>query len=55
MLGYPDVVKALLATRPGALHTPGPHGIPLIVHAQKGGTEAAAVFAYLQGLTPPKT
>ena len=54
MLGYLDVVKALLAARPDTLNCPGPHGIPLIVHARKGGAEAAAVLAYLEGLAPAK-
>jgi hypothetical protein len=27
---------------------PGPHGIPLIEHARKGGAEAAAVVELLQ-------
>lgn len=52
MLGYFDIVKAALIARPDAIQCPGPHGIPLIVHAQKGGAEASAVLAYLRGFTP---
>ncbi|MBI2517529.1 MAG: twin-arginine translocation signal domain-containing protein [Opitutae bacterium] len=51
MLGYLNVVEAVLTVRPDALKCPGPHGIPLVVHAQKGGAEAATVLAYLQKLT----
>ncbi|MBI3885812.1 MAG: ankyrin repeat domain-containing protein [Opitutae bacterium] len=50
MLGYLDVVKALLAARPDALKCPGPHGIPLIVHAEKGGAEALPVLEFLRQL-----
>jgi hypothetical protein len=47
MLGKLDIVKAALTTYPNALHTPGPHGIPLLVHAQAGGEEAKAVVDFL--------
>ncbi len=50
MLGKLDIVKATLAAFPEAVKTPGPHGIPLIAHAQAGGEEAKAVFEYLQSL-----
>lgn len=50
MLGQLEIVKAALTAYPEALHTPGPHGIPLIVHAQQGGEEAKAVLEYLQAL-----
>lgn len=50
MLGKLDIVKAALTAYPDALKTPGPHGIPLIVHAQQGGEDALAVLEYLQGL-----
>ncbi len=48
MLGKLEIVKATLTAFPDALKTPGPHGIPLITHAQAGGEEAKAVFEYLQ-------
>ncbi len=48
MLGYLEVVKAILAADPAARIAPGPHGIPLIAHAQAGGEAAAAVLAFLQ-------
>lgn len=50
MLGKLDIVKAALNTFPNLLHTPGPHGIPLIAHARKGGAEAAEVLAYIESL-----
>jgi hypothetical protein len=50
MLGELDIVKAVLAAFPDAARVPGPHGIPLIAHAQAGGEEAAAVVEFLQSL-----
>src|SRR5262245_28266608 len=49
-LGQLEVVKAALAANPEARNTPGPHGIPLIAHAQAGGEEAQAVLEFLQSL-----
>jgi hypothetical protein len=53
MLGKLDIVKAAVAAFPGIVHVPGPHGIPLIVHAQKGGAPAAQVLEFLRPLVPP--
>lgn len=50
MLGKLDVVKAALAAYPDAIGTPGPHGIPLIDHAEAGGEEAKAVVDFLKSL-----
>jgi hypothetical protein len=50
MLGKLDIVKAALAAYPETIKTPGPHGIPLIAHAQAGGEDARAVLEYLQSL-----
>ncbi|MCK6568996.1 MAG: hypothetical protein L6Q45_15045 [Anaerolineales bacterium] len=50
MLGKLEVVKAALAAYPDALNTPGPHGIPLIAHAQAGGDEAKAVLVFLESM-----
>ena len=47
MLGQLEIVKAILTAFPALKDTKGPHGIPLLVHAQQGGAEAAAVVAYL--------
>jgi hypothetical protein len=54
MLGNLDIVKATLETYPQALDTPGPHGIPLIAHAQAGGHEAKQVYEYLKSLSSQK-
>ena len=48
MLGQIDIVKAAVAASPNIVQVPGPHGIPLIVHAQKGGPAAKAVLEFLQ-------
>lgn len=50
MLGQLDIVKAALTAYPAAIKTPGPHGIPLMAHAQAGGEDAKAVLEYLQSL-----
>jgi hypothetical protein len=50
MLGKLDIVKAAVTAFPNIVHVPGPHGIPLIVHAEKGGPEAQAVLEFLRPL-----
>jgi hypothetical protein len=50
MLGKIDIVQAAVAAFPNIVHVPGPHGIPLIVHAQKGGEQARAVLEFLRPL-----
>jgi len=50
MLGNLEIVKAALQAFPAALKIPGPHGIPLIAHAQAVGEDARAVLEYLQSL-----
>src|SRR5205823_13807440 len=50
MLGKLDIVKAAVAAFPNIVHVPGPHGIPLIVHAEKGGPAAKDVLEFLQPL-----
>jgi hypothetical protein len=51
MLGRLEIVKAALTAYPEALDTPGPHGIPLLAHAQAGGAEAKAVLEFLESLS----
>src|SRR5881275_1767017 len=51
MLGKLDIVKAAVAAFPNIVHVPGPHGIPLIVHAEKGGPAAETVLEFLRPLT----
>jgi len=55
MLGKLEIVRATLSTYPEAINFPGPHGIPLIAHAQAGGEQAAEVFDYLKSLTSENT
>ena len=50
MLGKLDIVKAAVAAFPNIIHVPGPHKIPLITHAQKGGPGAVAVLEFLRPL-----
>jgi hypothetical protein len=47
MLGELDVVRAVLAARPEALHALGPHGIPLRAHVEAGGEQAHPVLELL--------
>jgi hypothetical protein len=51
MLGELEIVKAALDSFPDAIHTLGPHGIPLIAHAKAGGEEARQVFEYLESFS----
>lgn len=57
MLGYTDVVKALVTARPGLQRTWGPHGLTLAHHARAGGERAKETLDYLMSLgdadTPP--
>lgn len=50
MLGKLGVVKAALEAYPEIVNTPGPHGIPLVAHAEAGGTDAKAVLDYINSL-----
>jgi hypothetical protein len=50
MLGRLEIVRAAVAAFPGITHVPGPHKIPLIVHAEKGGPSAVAVLDFLRPL-----
>ena len=50
MLGNLEIVKAALSAYPEAKDVPGPHGIPLITHAEAGGEDAKAVLEFLESL-----
>ena len=50
MLGRLDIIKAAAAAFPNILRVPGPHKIPLIAHAEKGGADALAVVEFLRTL-----
>ena len=48
MLGWLDVVKAIISSAPTARNAKGPHGIPLQAHAAAGKEPAQAVLEFLQ-------
>ena len=50
MLGHLAVVQAMLVVNPEARNLLGPHGIPLVKHAEAGGERAAVIADYLEGL-----
>jgi hypothetical protein len=50
MLGELAIVEAILAAHPGMCEAKGPHGIPLLQHAEAGGEQAQAVVDLLDGL-----
>lgn len=49
MLGRIEIVKAFLAADPGVVHLKGPHGIPLIRHAQAGKQDAVVELLTAHG------
>src|SRR5215469_6178289 len=51
-LGKLNVIKAIIHETPDALYAPGPHSIPLIEFAKKGGNHEA--IAYLNHLLHPE-
>ena len=55
MLGKLEIIRAALETYPEAINIPGPHGIPLIAHAQAGGDKAIEVYDYLKSLASQDT
>jgi hypothetical protein len=48
MLGELGIVRALVETFPEIRYARGPHGIPLAMHAEAGGEQAAPVLEYLR-------
>jgi hypothetical protein len=55
MLGKLEIVRAAIVAYPQAINIPGPHGIPLIAHAQAGGNNAIQVYEYLESLLSEDT
>jgi hypothetical protein len=47
MLGEVEIVRAMLDSFPALRDAPGPHGIPLLAHAEAGGEEARRVVELL--------
>ena len=54
MLGKLEIVRAIVEAFPEARDAKGPHGIPLIAHAQAGGQDASEVLEFLQQEVPVK-
>ena len=50
MLGKIDIVNAAVSAFPNIVRVPGPHKIPLLAHAEKGGPAAVAVLEFLRPL-----
>jgi len=48
MLGYFDIVSAILSDFPEMHDAKGPHGIPLVEHARVGGADARALLELLE-------
>jgi hypothetical protein len=48
MLGEIEIVRALLEAQPSLREARGPHGIPLVAHAEAGGEPAREVLELLQ-------
>ena len=51
MLGETQIVRAMLEAQPSLRDARGPHGIPLIAHAEAGGEQARAVLDLLQSVS----
>jgi hypothetical protein len=47
MLGEAEVVRAMLEAQPALRESRGPHGIPLVAHAEAGGEQARKVLDLL--------
>ena len=50
MMGELAIVRRWVESTPGVQRHRGPHGLTLVDHARAGGSAAAAVLAYLEGL-----
>jgi hypothetical protein len=51
MLGHVEIVAAILNAFPAMREAAGPHGIPLVEHAKKGGPDARGVVELLAPAT----
>ena len=50
MLGEIEIVRALLDAQPELRDARGPHGIPLVAHAEAGGEQAGKVLDLLHAV-----
>jgi hypothetical protein len=48
MLGESEIVRVMLDAHPSLRDAPGPHGIPLVAHAEAGGEHAQGLLELLQ-------
>ncbi len=48
MLGETEIVRAMLVSFPELRDARGPHGIPLIAHAEAGGDEGREIIELLK-------
>ena len=53
MLGELEIVRSILTAFPQLRDVPGPHGIPLLAHAEAGGDQARPVVELLQAAGVP--
>jgi hypothetical protein len=53
MLGETEIVRAMLDAQPSLREARGPHGIPLLAHAEAGGEQARHVLELLQAAAAP--
>jgi hypothetical protein len=51
MLGEVEIVRSMLDAQPELREARGPHGIPLVAHAEAGGEQASKVLDLLQHAT----
>lgn len=51
MLGDLDIIKVMATAHPASLRSKGPHGITLLMHAQKGNSEDVIKFLRGEGIT----
>ena len=54
MLGEVEIVRAMLDADPALRDALGPHGIPLVAHAEAGGDDARGVLELLEGAAAAK-
>jgi hypothetical protein len=52
MLGQVEIVRAMLDSFPHLVSASGPHGIPLLAHAEQGGVRAEEVVSLLRERAP---
>ncbi len=46
MMGYTDIIISMCTKHPELLNSKGPHGITLLMHAQKGGDDSKKIIEF---------